>query len=162
MNNELDKKSYFIPSISDLIFFTILFYLSFYDKSGMLGDGDTGYHIRAGEYIIKTLSIPKLDMFSYHTPPIPWTAHEWLSEVIMALIYKISGLTGVVVLYSLILSLTYYLIFKILRTYGANIFLTILVAILVIGSSTIHWLARPHIFSLLLMVIWYYLLDSWH
>ena len=162
MNNEPGKKSYFLPSISDLIFFTVLFYLSSYTKSGMLGDGDTGYHIRAGEYIIKTLSIPKVDIFSFHNPPLPWTAHEWLSEVIMAMIHNNFGLTGVVVFFSFILALSCYLILKILRTYQTNILATVVIIILVIGSSTIHWLARPHVFSLLFMVIWYYLLESWH
>ncbi|GFE58402.1 hypothetical protein [Geobacter sp. AOG1] len=155
-------KNYYLPSIADLIFLTILLYLSFYDTSGMLGDGDTGYHIRAGEYIIKTFSIPKLDMFSFHTPPLHWTAHEWLSEVIMAYIHRAFGLTGVVVFFSFLLSLAHYLLFRILRSYTSNILWAILVIILVIGSSLIHWLARPHIFSLLLMIIWYYLLESWH
>jgi len=101
-------------------------------------------------------------MFSFHTPPLPWTAHEWLSEVIMAYIHNAFGLTGIDVFYSLLLSLSFYLLFKILRSYKSNILLTILIIILVIGSSQIHWLARPHVFSFLLMTIWYYLLESWH
>lgn len=31
---------------------------------------------------------------------------------------------------------------------------------MVIASSQLHWLARPHIFSLLLILIWYYILDE--
>jgi len=155
-------KNHYLPSIADLIFFTILFYLCFYSKSDMLGDGDTGYHIRAGEYIINTLTIPTHDMFSFHSPPLSWTAHEWLSEVIMAGIHNAFGLTGIVVFFSFLLSLAHYLLFRILRSYKSNILWSILIIILVIGSSLIHWLARPHIFSLLLMIIWYYLLESWH
>lgn len=162
MNNTPKTKNYIFPSIADLLFVTILSFLSYYNKSGMLGDGDTGYHIRAGEYIIDTLSIPTHDMFSIHAPPLPWTAHEWLSEVIMAYIHNAFGLTGIVVFYSFLLSMSFYLLFKILRAYKTNILLTILIIVLVIGSSQIHWLARPHVFSFLLMIIWYYLLESWH
>ena len=33
------------------------------------------------------------------------------------------------------------------------------VTVLVIAASALHWLARPHIFSLLIFTVWYYLLD---
>jgi hypothetical protein len=152
----------FIPSIADLLFIVVFFFLFFTGKSGLLGDGDTGYHIRAGEYIIKTLSIPNVDIFSQHVPIIPWTAHEWLSEVIMALIHKAFGLTGVVAFFGFLLALTTYLLFKILRSYNTNIVLATAITILVLSSSQIHWLARPHLFSFLLMVVSHYLLESWH
>ncbi|RII27794.1 MAG: hypothetical protein CXR31_06090 [Geobacter sp.] len=162
MNNSSDTKSFFIPSIADLVFVVIFLFLSLYDISGMLGDGDTGYHIRAGEYIVRTLSVPTQDIFSFHSPPLPWTAHEWLTEVIMYFIHSVFGLSGVVIFFALLLALTHYFLFRILRSYTTDILLPILVIILVIGSSHIHWLARPHVFSFLLMISWYYLLDAWH
>ena len=152
----------FIPSIADLFFVTIFFLLFFFPKSRLLGDGDTGYHIRAGEYIIDTLSIPRQDIFSFHSPPLPWTAHEWLSEVIMALVHRVSGLTGIVAFFSLLLALTAYLLFRIMRSYQTDILLCTLVTALAIISSRIHWLARPHVFSFLLMIICHFLLESWH
>ncbi len=151
--------SFFIPSISDILFLSIFLFLALYAGVWLLGDGDTGYHIRAGEYILKTLSVPRHDIFSFRSPALPWTAHEWLSEVIMALIYKVSGLTGVVLFYAFLIAFTYYLLFKVVRTYQGDYVTKILIIILAIASSQIHWLARPHIFSLLLLVIWYYLLD---
>jgi hypothetical protein len=125
----------------------------------LLGDGDTGYHIRAGEYILKTFSIPKHDIFSFLTPALPWTTHEWLSEIVMALIHRVSGLGGVVFFFATVIATVYYLLFKIIRSYKGNIFVSIAIIVLVILSSQIHWLARPHIFSLLIIVIWYHLLD---
>lgn len=151
----------FIPSIADILFLTIFLYLSLFAGKTLLGDGDTGYHIRAGEYIIETLSVPTRDIFSYRTPPLQWTAHEWLSEVVMALIHKISGLTGVVLFFSFLIAFTYYIFFRIIRRQGGNILLCIVVFILVITSSQIHWLARPHIFSLFLLVVWYHILDEY-
>ena len=151
----------FIPSIADLFFIMILFFLSFSSRSGLLGDGDTGYHIRAGEYIIATHSIPKSDIFSFHTPPIPWTAHEWLSEVIMAVVHSLFGLNGIVAFFAFLLALTTYLLLRVLKEYGSDILLSTVMAILVLTSSQIHWLARPHIFSFVLMIICHYLLESW-
>ena len=117
------KRSTFflIPSIADIIFLSLFLLLSFSKGQELLNDGDTGYHIRAGEYIIDTLSIPKHDIFSFLTPPLPWTAHEWLSEIIMAMVHRAFGLTGVVIFFSFIISLVYYLLFKIIRTNNGNI-----------------------------------------
>jgi hypothetical protein len=127
----------------------------------MLADADTGYHIRAGDYILESRTVPKHDIFSFHSPPLPWTAHEWLSEVVMAVFHRISGLTGVVIFFSLLISLTYALLFRYIRVYRRNIVFDVLIILLALVSSQIHWLARPHIFSLLLMVVWYHILDSY-
>ena len=160
MNNSNKIKFYFIPSIANIFFLSLFLYLSFFAGKGLLGDGDTGYHIRAGEYILETLSIPSQDIFSFHKPPLSWTAHEWLSEVIMAMVHRSFGLTGVVIFFSFLISLTYSLFFKILKA-NDDIVWSVFFAILVLTSSQIHWLARPHIFSLLLMIIWYYVLDEY-
>jgi hypothetical protein len=104
-----------LPSISNLVFVAILFALVFGPGNGLLNDGDTGYHIRAGEIILQTWRVPSQDIFSHHQPALQWTAHEWLSEVVMALVYKLSGLTGVVLFFAFLLSLTHWLLFGSLR-----------------------------------------------
>ena len=87
--------SFLTPSIAGIILISVFLSQIFSAAHGLLKDCDTGYHIRAGEYILDSLSIPKYDMFSFLSPPIPWTAHEWLSEVMMAVIHGICGLTGI-------------------------------------------------------------------
>jgi hypothetical protein len=153
------RYQHFVPSIADILFLTIFLFLSIAGSKMLLGDGDTGYHIRAGEYILKTFSVPHSDIFSYLTPALPWTAHEWLSEIVMALIHRAAGLSGVAIFFAAIIASVYFLLFKIIRSYKGNILVSIFIMLLVILSSQIHWLARPHIFSLLIIVLWYYLLD---
>lgn len=156
------KRSVFIPSIGQFLFLVILLVLTLSAAGkNLLADADTGYHIRAGEYILDHGEIPKHDIFSYRSPPLPWTAHEWLSEVVMAAVHRVVGLTGVVVFFSLLISLTYALLFRFLRVHGRNIVVDVVVVLFVVVSSQIHWLARPHIFSLLLMVVWYQILDEY-
>jgi hypothetical protein len=155
------KPNYFIPSIGQFLFLVVFLVLSFSPAGkNMLADADTGYHIRAGDYILENLTVPKHDIFSYHSPPLPWTAHEWLSEVVMAVLHRISGLTGVVLFFSFLISLTYALLFRYMRAYRRNIVFDVLIILFALVSSQIHWLARPHIFSLLLMVVWYRILDE--
>ena len=154
------RARYFLPSVGCTIFLAIFLTLSFNAGIPLLGDGDTGFHIRVGEFMLDTQSVPRHDIFSYRVPPLPWIAHEWLSEVIMALVHRAFGLTGVVLFFILLISFAYCLLFRMLRTYNGDILADIALLLLVIGSSYLHWLARPHIFSILLLVIWYFLLEA--
>ena len=153
---------YFIPSIADILFLSLFLYLSLTAGRNLLNDCDTGYHIRAGEFILDNQMIPRHDIFSFTSPPLPWTAHEWLSEVIMASVHRMSGLTGVVILFAALIALIYYFLFRILRTENGNILLAVLIILLATASSQIHWLARPHIFSLGLILLWQRLLENYH
>jgi hypothetical protein len=154
-----NKKEYFIPALRDIYFVFLL--LAIYSYGVLLSDCDTGYHIRAGDYILENFSIPRTDIFSYISPALPWTAHEWLSEIIMSLAHKVLGLNGVVIFFSLVITITYYFLFRILRAHNGNLWLLLAMIALVSLTSTIHWLARPHIFTLLLLVVWYHLLDQY-
>ncbi len=157
-----DKLKLLVPSIADVIFL-ILFLILTLTPAGetLLADGDTGWHIKAGEYILDTMSVPRHDIFSFHNPSPVWTAHEWLSEVVMALIHKAFGLTGIVVFFSFVISLSGYLLFNIIRNQKGNFIVAGIIVSLVLSCVAIHWLARPHIFSLLFLIIWYYLLDAY-
>jgi len=149
----------FLPSIGNIIFVAILLVLVLNTAQGLLGDGDTGYHIKTGEVILTTGKVPQADIYSFITPVLKWTAHEWLSEVIMASIYQLSGLTGVVVFFSGLLAITHWLLYATLRTRSDDILLCTVITLLATVTSSSHWLARPHLFSITLTLVWYYLLD---
>jgi hypothetical protein len=149
-----------LPSIGNIVFVSLLFVLGLTAAEGLLGDGDTGYHIRTGEIILKTWQVPTLDPYSLHYPPLKWTAHEWLSEVIMAACFKVFGLTGVVLFFAFLLALTHWFLYQSLRQRSNDVFLCLIVTLIATVSSSIHWLARPHVFSLLFVVIWCHLLDQ--
>lgn len=151
---------FFLPSISEIVFLSVFLLLALQRGQALLQDGDTGYHIRAGEFIIQNWIIPQRDIFSFRNPPIPWTVHEWLSEIFMALVHRASGLTGTVIFFSFIIATTYLLLFRMLRQESPDILLGALIVCFAAVSSAPHWLARPHIFSLALTVIWYHLLNE--
>jgi hypothetical protein len=148
-----------LPTIGNIVFVSLLAILALRFGSGLLLDADSGYHIRAGELILDTWTIPRLDPFSYHLPPLPWTAHEWLSEAIMAAVFRLFGLTGVVLFFAVLLAAIHWLLYRVLRAQSNDIILCVAVVLLAAATSSSHWLARPHIFSLALILIWYELLN---
>jgi hypothetical protein len=151
---------FLLPSISEMVFLSVFLLLALQHGQALLRDGDTGYHIRTGEFIIQNWTIPERDIFSFRSPPLPWTAHEWLSEIIMAILHSASGLTGTVIFFSFIIATTYFLLFRMLQQESRDVLLGALIVCFAAVSSTPHWLARPHIFSLALTVIWYRLLND--
>ena len=155
------KTRFWLPSVADIFFLCPFLFLALKGGSNLLNDADTGYHIRTGEYIIRNLTVPQYDIFSNIEPPLPWVAHEWLSEVFMALVHRFSGLTGVVVFFSFWIGAVYFFLFKFTRSLRFDLLLSIAIVILAVASSQLHWLARPHIFSLLFTVVCYGLLNNY-
>lgn len=140
-----------VPSLSDCLFLAILLWV-FAAGSGwsvLLADGDTGWHIRTGEYILDTRSVPVRDLFSFSKASQPWFAWEWLSDVIFAALHRAWGLKGVVAFTGLVLSLSSVLLYRYMMWRGANLFAALGATLLAAGASTVHYLARPHIFTLL-------------
>lgn len=153
--------AFLIPSVADLLFITVLFGLS----SGALGrlllrDADTGWHIRNGQLMLQTHSITHVDSFSSTMNGQPWYAWEWLYDVLVGAIHAVLGLNGVVFYTAAIIAATFVLVFHIAMRRGGSLPVTFFFLVLTIGASAIHFLARPHVISWLLAVIWFDLLDS--
>ena len=60
-------------------------------------DPDLWGHIRFGQDILDTWSIPVADPYSF-TNDRPWVNHEWLAEAVMAASYQMAGSVGLVLL----------------------------------------------------------------
>ena len=119
----------------------------------VLGDGDTWSHVATGEWIIAHGAAPRADPFSHSMPGAPWTAHEWLSEVLLALALRVGGWSGVVLLTSaaaaaaaLIVGLT-----AARQLRGAPLVLTVAIGLSLV---TANLLARPHVLALPLAAAW--------
>ena len=160
MTERIERKVWFLFSIADVIFITVLVGILI-GKGKLLADADVGLHIRVGEYIMDNFAVPTHDIFTHTIPTPVWTAHEWLSEGIFAVLYKPFGLTGVVLFMTSVIAAIYAVLFKFLRSSGVSIIVAFLTVLLAAGASAIHWIARPHIFSLMLVLVWYIILDAY-
>src|SRR5579872_2789185 len=74
------------PSLGDVAFLMPLVFLfaGLEGAHSLLSDGDTGWHIRAGQWMLAQGTIPHRDLFSFTRPDGAWFAWEWLSEIGMA------------------------------------------------------------------------------
>ena len=60
----------------------------------LLLDGDTYWHLAAGRWIVEHGVVPSTDPFSHSMPEAPWTAHEWLSELVLHGVHRLGGWAG--------------------------------------------------------------------
>lgn len=128
--------------------------------SRLLLDGDTGWHIRVGEYILDHGTVPRTDLFSFSKPGEPWFAWEWGADVIYALLHRTWGLKGIVVLAAAQVALYATLVMRYSVWRGANALVTLGVGLLAVGASSVHYLARPHLFTLVLLPVSIWLLEA--
>jgi hypothetical protein len=150
-----------MPSVSDLLFVALLLGLS----CGAMGrlllrDAGTGWHIRNGQLMLQTHSVTRLDPFSATMSGHSWYAWEWLYDVFIAGVHNWFGLNGVVFVTAAVMAATFVLVFRLAMRRGGSLPIVLIMLVLSLAASAVHFLARPHVFSWLFTVIWLELLDS--
>src|ERR1019366_4066747 len=145
----------FLPSLTDIAFLMPLAFIFFTLQGArtLLGDGDTGWHIRTGQWILAHGQVPYTDIFSFSRPGEPWFAWEWLSDILLAVLHCAGGLPAVVFASIALICVTSVALFRLIRRQCGNSLVAIAVTLLATGGCAVHWLARPHLFTLFFLVI---------
>ncbi len=119
---------------------------------GLLNDGDTYWHIRAGEWMAAHRTVLREDIFSYTAAGAPWHTQEWLAEIVMALAWR-AGWAGIHLLFATCAAMTAGVVgfFVRKRVDRLPALLTVVLGLCCVTGSL---LARPHMLSLPLLAIW--------
>jgi hypothetical protein len=119
----------------------------------LLNDPDSYSHIAVGRWILAHGALPASDPFSFSMHGAPWIAFEWLSEVIYAAVYALSGWGGVVALAAAVIALAVGLLMRFLLR-ELSPMPALLIGIPAVVLLAPHMLARPHVLALPVMVAW--------
>jgi hypothetical protein len=155
--NELKPNPIFrlMPSLTDVAFLMPIVFL-FTRLDGMrtlLFDGDTGWHIRTGEWILANGRVPDQDIFSFTRAGQPWFAWEWLWDICFAWMHRHGGLAAVGLASMLVICLTFALLYRLVNRACGNPLVAIGLALVAACGATLHWLSRPHLFTMLFTVL---------
>jgi hypothetical protein len=116
------------------------------------GDGDLARHLVTGRHILA--HGPRFDdPFSFSRGGEPFLAYEWLSQVIYAAIHGLGGLPAVAALAGLLLASAFALVVRYVRDDGGDPWLAFMVGVAAAVLTSPHWLARPHLFSFVALVV---------
>jgi hypothetical protein len=149
-----------MPSIGSFCLLLVL-YLLVMSSWRFLLDSDTGWHIRAGDLIWATGAAPRRDVFSFTLPGREWFAWEWLADALISAAHRARGLAGVVGAAVLLLLASYAALYRLMIARGADRLVACVLTVFAALASIVHWLARPHLISILLLVAWCALIESY-
>jgi hypothetical protein len=137
------------PSLPAVIFIALALLVPVVLHQPMLNsDGDLARHLRHGRYMLEHGGLIRTDPFSYTRAGDPFLGFEYGSQLIYALAERVGGLAGVAVFAGLLIGLTYALLMRFLLRRGVEPLLAYLTTILAALVGAGQWLARPHLFSL--------------
>jgi hypothetical protein len=122
-------------------------------------DGDLNRHLRVGREILAH-GLFFVDRFSWTRLGTPFVPFEWGSEVLYSLADQAAGLPGVLILMSVVIGITYFLLDRWLERLGMDPVLAFATAVAAGMAGSVHWLARPHVFSYVLVVGVMWMLDG--
>jgi hypothetical protein len=157
---------------SRIIVFAILLISVFALFSGEISSPDFWWHLKTGEYIYQTGSLPETDPFSFTSSMKDQAGKEspiakfiltqyWLAQVIFYWIYHQFGFQGIIYMRALILALLIFLLYKGVRREGA---LPYYALALIIPATAVFYFGffaeRPQLFSFLFSFLIVYLLEG--
>lgn len=114
---------------------------------------DLGYHLRGGQLMLEWGEVVKSDVMSFSAYGVPWTNQQWGSAGILALTYEVAGWSGLLLLRSLAIGLTFSLVFAAGLGVGANRLVAALVALTSFLVAMPNLALRAQTFGLLLFAL---------
>jgi len=103
-------------NIPKYIFVALCFLMMAFIMLKVPFDPDMGWHLQNGKYLLDhNLKLPKTDIYSYTMPNFPLIMHEWVTDIFMYLIYRFTGLIGLVVIFTLLTVFAFVLVAKVIK-----------------------------------------------
>jgi hypothetical protein len=152
-----------MPSMADFVFLSLIIWLFLAGPNGwlaLLSDGDTGWHIRIGDWILQHRQFPRQDFLSFSKPGAPWFAWEWGSEILMSVLHSWAGLKGVVFGLGLLIPVYLIVVLRHAMWRGSSALIALPILLVSSGSSAIHYLARPHLFTLVFLAASLWIIEA--
>src|SRR5438874_2225016 len=117
----------------------------------LLRDSDSLWQIKIGQSILDHGAMPYTDVYSFTRFGEPWLSRSWLSQVLLATVHGAFDWAGPVILTSLAIGVTVGIFIYLLDPYldPARSILLVTLALLMSGT---HFLARPHMLALPVML----------
>ncbi len=119
-------------------------------------DPDMWWHLRTGEAILRD-GIPRHDIFSFTAPHHEWVTHEWLSQVVMWLLYRAGGFPALIFFFAALVALTFWLVY--LRCVGRP-YLAAFATLFAALASSLVWGSRPQIFNMFMLALFVYIVEG--
>ena len=152
----MNARRWLLPPIGTMIWLAVLLTLclSYWRLVLINADGDPSLHWRLGRWMIEHRSVIHADVFSHTRPDKPIITMEWLTEVAFAAAGDALGWNGIVLMAAVMIATGLWVLYRQLLSEGNDILLSSALTLLAAMTSWIHWLARPHVVSFVILTFW--------
>lgn len=131
------------------------------DNSTPFNDPDTGWHIKAGEWMIEHGKLPRADIWSFTAGDTVWYNISWLFDVVIASLHNLGGLPLLFILTAITYSAIGAMLAQSSLRKGAGFIATAVIFGAAIGPMIIQVaLCRPNMISALFLLLSCYLLSK--
>jgi len=147
-----------MPSLSQWLWLVLFLVLLAQPWRTMMvaSDGDACMHWRVGDWMLEHKQIIRHDEFSYTRHGEQVISKEWLSELLFAAAGRAGGLFGLSALAALVIATTFALLHWRLVRDGNDLLVATALTLLAVWAASMHWMARPHVFSFLMLLLWHH------
>ena len=118
---------------------------------------DIWYHLRCGEFILENWNIPQTNTFSYIAADQPGHDPYWLFQVLIYLIHRVCGISGLILFKISVLACAFFLLFRI-RNKDPGCILPVSCLLLAAMAANSRFIVRPELASYLLLSLYLYIL----
>lgn len=132
---------------------TLLAALTVLTVRSRFNDPDLWWHLKIGEIVWKTHSIPRVDPFSFTTHAHAWTAHEWLAQLTMYGAWKFGGYTGLMLWLCVVPSVLFVLLYVLCSLYSGNAKVSLIGGLTGWFFATVGLAVRPMIIGYIFLVV---------
>jgi len=150
---------FLLPRIEYILLIAIFFGVAASGPRILNLDGDLPRHLLAGQLILRTHRVLTTDVFSFRTVGYPSVPHEWGSQALFAAAYQWLGLSGVVLVTALSITLAWGLVFRRAMNKSRALAPSLVATVLGVAATQLHVLPRPHVFTYVFLALWTSLLE---
>jgi hypothetical protein len=141
-----------------VLFFMLLIFAG---AARPITDPDFWWHLRTGQFIVETHTIPHADIFSTLRFGSEWVTHEWLSEVLMYSVFRAAGFGGLIIFFAIVITMAFWITYRRCETRAPHPYVAGFALILGTAATIPTWGVRPQMFSILFASIFLAILDSY-
>lgn len=146
------------------VIFLSLSFTAFIVGFSFINFNDGFWHIKVGEYIISTGTVPHYDIFSWYgiSMHLKWIPHEWLFGIIAYLVFCVQGFKSVSLFIGLVNVTTIILLYIFVKTRSNNNWVALFcISLYVLFSYKEYAIAfRPLTISALIIILMCILLEK--
>ena len=129
---------------------------SFHDIANL----DIWYHLKSGELIFDRLEILRTNTFSYIAADHPSFNFYWLFQIFIHFVYRISGISGLILIKTAILAVSFSLLFAIRKKEDGYI-LPVFFLLLAVMAANGRFIIRPELASYFFLALYFYILHHY-